>query len=365
MSELESLRTDIDRIDEELIRLLNERTRVALEIGRVKKETGGEIYRPDREKAVFDHIEEVNPGPMSGQSLRSIYREVMSAALALEHDLKIAYLGPPATFTHQAARERFGGSVAYVPRETIADVFTAIDRNAADYGVVPIENSTDGAVTHTLDQFMDTACRICAEIYLPIAHHLMAAGDKDSIRRVYSKPEVFGQCRRWLQDNLPGVDLVPVSSTARGAEMAAGEAGAAALASFPAAELYGLRILADNIQDLSGNTTRFLVIGRTGGEPTGEDKTSIMFAVRHQAGALYEALGVIKQAGLNMTKIESRPSKTKAWEYSFFVDFEGHVADAAVEDALRDLDPHCTMLTVLGSYPRAGVEAPHGLGGAR
>ncbi len=350
---LDDLRKRIDALDAQLVELLNERTRAAMEIGRLKQENGKEVYVPAREKAVLDRVTGLNAGPLENDSICAIYREIMSAALALEHDVKIAYFGPQATFTHQAARSRFGASVAYQACQTIGDVFAEVQKKKADYGVVPIENSTEGAVTHTLDEFTTTPLRICAEIYLPIAHHLMAAVPRDQIKKLYSNPMVFGQCRQWLMDHMPGVDLVSVSSTARAAEMASKETDSGALASDLAAELYGLSVLDRDIQDLGGNTTRFLVVGKSYGEATGNDKTSLYFGVKHQAGALCGALDVLRAHGLNMTKIESRPSKARQWEYFFFVDVEGHVSDEKVRLALDALNEHCAILTVLGSYPKA------------
>lgn len=350
---LDELRQRIDQLDTELVRLLNERTQVVLQVGEFKNEKQAEIYVPARELEVFQRVESLNEGPLPNSAMRAVYREIMSASLSLEHDIRIAYLGPAATFTHQAAREKFGGSVSYLSCETISDVFTAVQNRAADYGVVPVENSTEGGVTHTLDRFMYTPVKICAEIYLPIGHNLLAKCPAGEIQQIYSNPQVFGQCRRWLQDNLPGVGLVPVSSTARAAELASKEDGAAALASILASELYELDVLERDIQDLHGNRTRFLVISKAYGPATGLDKTAIMFTIRHKAGALYDALGVLKDAGLNMTRIESRPSKTKAWEYFFFVDVEGHARDTHVQESFDLLSEHCTMLTILGSFPRA------------
>jgi chorismate mutase/prephenate dehydratase len=350
---LDELRKKIDELDAQLVQLLNERTRIALEIAKLKTEHGGEAYVPAREKAVLDGVVEKSDGPLSEGAVRAIYREVMSAALALERDVRIAYLGPEATFTHLAARARFGGSVNYEACETIGDVFDAVQNGKADYGVVPIENSIEGAVTHTLDQCAGTPLRICAEIYLPISHCLLSNGPRDKIKKIYSKLEVFGQCRHWLHTHMPGVELVSVSSTARAAEMASNEKGSGALASQLAAEMYGLEILEQDVQDHGGNTTRFLVLGKSYGEPTGTDKTSVFFAVKHKAGALHEALGAFRKYDINMTKIESRPSKAKAWEYYFFVDFEGHADEDNVKKALEELSEHCTMMTVLGAYPRA------------
>jgi chorismate mutase/prephenate dehydratase len=277
----------------------------------------------------------------------------MSAALSLEKNLKIAYMGPPSTFSHQAARSRFGGSVDYLSCETISDVFDAVEKQMADYGVVPVENSTEGAVTFTLDRMTESPLKICAELYLPVAQHLLSKVPRGSIKKLYSHPQVLGQCRQWLQREMSGVDLIPVASTARGAELASKEEGAAALASSLAAEIYGLNILESDVQDLSGNTTRFLVIGHGQNQPTGDDKTSLLFAVQHKAGALYGALESFKKYGLNLTKIESRPSRSKRWEYFFFVDVEGHADDYKLKKALTDLGKHCSLLTVLGSYPKA------------
>ncbi|HBA86238.1 MAG TPA: prephenate dehydratase [Verrucomicrobia bacterium] len=341
----------IDALDAELIRLLNERTKVALEMGR-------DAVGMAREEDVLRRLGKAPEGLLKEESLRAIYREITSAALSLERNVRIAFLGPEATFTHQAARARFGASVEYVPADTITEVFTFVQKKTATFGVVPIENSTEGAVTHTLDEFMSTPLKICAEIFLPIAQNLLAKCSMQEIQRVYSHPNVFGQCRRWLHENLPGVQLIPVSSTTKAAELAVSEPGSAAMAATLAGELYGLNVLAENIQDSGGNTTRFLVVARDYSPSTGQDKTSIFFGVKHKVGALYDALSAFKKYSLNMTKIESRPSKTKAWEYYFFVDFEGHAGDEVVQKALAELSEHCTLMTVLGSYPKAsGTEA--------
>ncbi|MFH0909752.1 MAG: prephenate dehydratase [bacterium] len=355
---LNDLRKKIDALDADLVRLLNERTGLAVEIGKLKQKSGEEVYVPAREKEVLDRVTGLSAGPLPAEAVQSIYREIMSAALALECKVKVAYLGPPATFTHQASRLRFGASVDYIPCETISDVFATVQKRCADYGVVPIENSTDGAVTHTLDEFIESPLKICAEIYLPVSQNLMAMGEKKDIGRIYSKGEVFGQCRRWLYQNMPGIELSPVSSTARAAEMAAKEAGTAAIASKLAAELYGLCIIAPDVQDLGGNTTRFLVIGKACGKKTNADKTSLVFAVKHKVGALHDALGAFKANDINMSKIESRPSKAKAWEYYFFVDVDGHMDDPHVQKALQALTDLCASMTILGSYPRsAGAES--------
>lgn len=353
---LEDFRQRIDEVDRELVRLLNERTQVVLEVGAYKRSNHEATYVPAREKAVLDKVCKLNEGPLKPDSLRAIYREIMSASLSLERNVRIAYLGPMATFTHQAARSRFGGSVEYDPCETITDVFASVEKGACEYGVVPIENSTEGAVTHTFDELVNTSLKIVAEIYLPITHNLLSTETSfKSIKRVYSNPQVFGQSRRWLQAHLPGVDLIATSSTARAAEQAAGESGSAALASLLAAELRGLTVLARDIQDSGENTTRFLVLGRTGGQSTGDDRTSICFSLGHASGTLFGALSSFKEHGINMTRIESRPSRRRAWEYLFFVDFEGHAQDADVSEALEHLRQHCAELRILGSYPLAAI----------
>jgi len=353
MMSLETIRKKIDNVDSRLVQLLNERTRYALEIGKLKKKDGKSIYVPAREKQVLSRVAKLNAGPLADKSIRAIYREIMSAALALEKNLKVAYMGPPSTFSHQAARSRFGGSVDYLSCETISDVFDAVEKQMADYGVVPVENSTEGAVTYTLDRMTETSLKICAELYLPVSQNLLSKVSRERIKKLYSHPQVLGQCRQWLQREMAGVDLIPVASTARGAELAAKEEDSGALASSLAAEIYGLNILESDVQDLSGNTTRFLVIGNSQNQPTGDDKTSLLFAVQHRAGALYGALESFKKFGLNLTKIESRPSRSKRWEYFFFVDIEGHADDKQVKKGLMDLSKHCALLTVLGSYPKA------------
>ena len=351
------LRKQIDAVDDKIIRLLNQRAKLVLRIGKLKKDTSDEVYVPSREKKVIAHVRKANKGPLNDGSIIAIYREIMSGSLALERSIRVAYLGPSSTFTHEAARSRFGGSVLYVACETISDVFSAVKKDQADYGVVPIENSTEGAVTHTLDEFVGTKLKVCAEIYLLVSHHLLASGPRGNIKRILSNPQVFGQCRNWLHSEMPNVDLVPVTSTARAAEIAARDKQSAAIAGSLSAEMYGLKKLVANIQDMSENVTRFLVIGRAYGQTTGDDKSSILFSVKHSAGALHRALESFKRYGINMTKIESRPSRRKAWEYLFFVDIEGHVSEKRVRDALKDLEKHCTFMTVLGAYPKQSMDA--------
>ncbi len=350
---LDDLRNQIDSLDSEIVRLLNERINVVLSIGEEKKKAGAEIYVPSRERAVFDKIKHLNEGPLPDESAHAIYREIMSAALALETEMKIAYLGPEATFTHQAARNKFGVSVDYLPTSTIGEVFDRVQNRSADYGVVPVENSTEGAVTHTFDQFATTPLKICAEIYLPISLTLLSNQPREEINLIFSKQEVFGQCRSWLSANMPNAKLSPVESTTRAVQLVLETPGSAAIASVMASDMYAIGVLAENIQDIQGNTTRFLVIAPKYGPPTGDDKTSIVFGVKHKVGALYDALSVFKTDQINMTKIESRPSRNKAWEYYFFVDIDGHADDPKVARALDELQEHCSLMTILGSYPKA------------
>ncbi|HTD15469.1 MAG TPA: prephenate dehydratase [Chthoniobacterales bacterium] len=349
---LDQIRIQIDRIDTELLRLLNERADLVHEIGTIKKNAGLPIYAPEREESLLQGLIQKNKGRLPAEAIRAIYREIMSASLALEKDLTIAFLGPEATWTHQAARSKFGLSVKYTPESSISDVFARVTRRTADYGVVPIENSLEGAVNHTLDVFMDSELKICAQILLRIRNDLLSKWPRDQIKKIYSHPQVFGQCRQWLQENARDLELIEVSSTTRAAQIAATEPGAAALASSMAAEVYGLQVLETSVQDSPNNTTRFLVISPAGCPVTGNDKTSLMFSIQDRVGALYSALEPFSRLKLSMSKIESRPSKRKNWEYFFFVDFEGHIEDPVVSQAIKELGEHCTFVKVLGSYPR-------------
>ncbi|MFL2450849.1 MAG: prephenate dehydratase [Verrucomicrobiales bacterium] len=348
---LDDIRKKIDDLDSKLLELLNNRADLVHEVGEIKKKGGIEIYAPEREESLLKGLIEKSEGRLSEASIRAIYREIMSAALSLEQDLKIAYLGPQGTWTHQAAISKFGHSVKYSPQESLAGVFDCVARKKADYGVVPIENSTEGAVNHTLDMFADSPLRICAQILLPIENALMAKIARDKISKLYSHPQVFGQCRNWIQKNFPGADLVEVSSTTRAAELVNEQAGAAALGGRLAAELNGLEILDDNIQDKATNTTRFLVLSHKMCPPTGNDRTSVMFSLRDKPGSLFDALKPFNEFHINMSKIESRPSKQRNWEYFFFVDIAGHCEDSKLSEALQNLEEHCNFIKVLGSYP--------------
>jgi len=302
---------------------------------------------------VYERVAAQNRGPLSGEALQAVYREIMSGCLALEKPLRISYMGPPASFSNIAALKKFGSSVRYLPVNTINDVFAEVEHGRADYGVVPIENSIEGAINYTLDMFMESDLKICSEISIEISHNLLAKCGMDRIKRVYSNPSVVGQCRMWLEANLPQVEIIEVTSTTKAAGMAVKEKGAAAIGSSLAAECYGLNMLARSIEDNPHNMTRFLVIGKVEGRPTGKDKTSIMFAVKDKVGALHDMLVPFKKNKINLTKIESRPSKKRAWEYRFFVDMMGHHNDKNVIKAIDQLREVCTSLKVLGSYPLA------------
>lgn len=348
---LKNLRKKIDSTDRKIIQLLNARAKITLAVAKIKRKTGKSIYSPDREREVLKKITTINKGPLLPDSLEAIYREIMSCSLSLGESLKIAYLGPEATFTHLAALKRFGSRVEYVACNSITDCFLEVERNNADYGVVPIENSVEGAVSHTLDMFVDSELKICAQVILDIAHNLLAICPKDKIKRVYSNPQVFGQCRIWLQENLAAVEKIEVSSTTRAAQIATKEKYSACIASLLAAKVYKLKVIASDIEDSPHNITRFLVIGKTDVPATGQDRTSIMFSIKDKVGALHDMLVPFKKYEINLTKIESRPSKKKAWDYYFFVDLDGHHQNPSVKKALLELEDKCKFLKVLGSYP--------------
>lgn len=348
---INKIRKTVDGLDKKIVALLNKRAQKILEIGRIKNRFKKSVYAPAREKEILSKITNDNKGPLTSASLEAIYREVMSASLSLEKSIVIAYLGPQATFTHLAALKKFGASVDYLPCDSITDVFSEVEKDNADYGVVPIENSIEGAVSHTLDMLMDSDLKICSQIMLDISHNLLAKCAQKGIKKIYSNPQVFGQCRLWLETNLPKADLIEVSSTTRAAQIAAKEKKAACIASLLAAKEYNLNIVARDIEDSPHNITRFLVIGKFEAEPTGRDKTSIMFSIKDKVGALHNMLLPFKKYKLNLTKIESRPSKKKAWDYFFFVDLLGHVQNKNTRKALDELEEKCKFLKVLGSYP--------------
>ncbi len=355
---IDDLRKQIDKIDEEILRLLNERAGLARKIGDIKKREGREIHVPERERKIFERISKLNKEVYGEnfptEALFHIYREIISACLSLEKPLKVVYLGPKATFTHQAALEYFGISAQYIPSATIRDVFIEVENGRADYGIVPVENTIEGIVNYTLDMFLESDLLICGEIVIPINLHLLSTEESiDKIKKVYSHRHAIGQSRSWLEKNLSNVQIVEVESTAKACEIALEESGVGAIASEVASYTYHLNILAKNIQDSGSNYTRFLIISKRDVGPTGNDKTSLLFAVRDEVGALYKALESFYRYGVNLTKIESRPSGKKVWDYVFFVDLEGHKEEEHVKKALEELKKRTQMIKILGSYPKA------------
>lgn len=361
---LEQLRQGIDDIDQEIHRLLNQRAVLAQDVAEVKlaevmPDQAGDVvfYRPEREAQVLRKVKERNQGPLPDDAVAYIFREIMSACLALEKPLKVAFLGPKGTFTHGATIKHFGHAAVANPVATIDQVFADVSSGAVTYGVVPVENSTEGMVNHTLDTFLNSRLKICGEVELPINLHLMAspATQAKNIKKICAHQQALAQSRAWLDRHWPGVPREAVSSNAKAAEMAAEDHSIAAVAGDMAASLYDLRKLSENIQDLSQNTTRFLIIGHEEVEASGEDKTSIVVSTRNKPGALYHLLEPFHRESMMLTRIDTRPSKTENWAYVFFIEFEGHKDDAKVQRVLAEIAPHAMLLKVLGSYPKAVI----------
>lgn len=350
---LDALRQQIDELDRRIVDLLNARARVVIDIGRAKQLDGTPIYAPDREQAVLRRIADLNAGPLPPKTLQAIYRELMSGSFALEKPLRVGYLGPEGSFSHLASVRKFGSSVEHRPLSDIRAVFQEVVRGHCDLGVVPIENSVGGGVIDTMDCFIENAVCICAEMIVEVHHNLLANSGPEDIQIIASKPEIFSQCRNWLSISFADVQLVPVASSSRAAEMAANEKGMAAIGSVLAAELYGLRLVYTNIEDDPNNMTRFFVISTSPAKRTGTDKTALLFTTAHRAGALVEVLNLFARHKINLTNIDTRPSKRRNWEYYFFVDAEGHFQDPNFEAALGEVRKHCGELHVLGSFPRA------------
>jgi len=349
---LDSHRKNIDEIDLEIVDLLNRRTNEVIAIGKAKKEASAEFYVPKREQEVYKRLLERNKGPFPNSALKTVYREIMSASLSLEKPLRVVFLGPVATFTHQACIQHFGLSVEYLPQKEIADVFEEVEKGRADFGVAPIENTAEGVVTHTLDMFVSSNLTISAEIMLEVSLALLnKTGRLSDVKTVSSHPHALAQCRDWLKNQMPGVSLNDTSSTAMAAKIASEDEGTAAVSSIAAADLYNLRVLENHIEDTPHNLTRFLVVGRQCAKETGDDKTSIVFAIKDSPGALYKMLEPFARRGINLTKIESRPIKTRAWEYLFFIDLDGHINQSHVSEAVAELEKLCSFMKILGSYP--------------
>lgn len=350
---LEELRKKIDSIDERLVELINDRAQVVIEVGKLKLADEGQIYVPHREKAVLEKIKLLNKGPLPDKTMQAIWRELMSGSFLLERQLLIGYLGPQGSFSHNAAILKFGQSVDYEALTDIRAIFEEVSKGHCDFGIVPIENSAGGGIRETLDAFVETDVMICAEANMAIHHNLLANCHMQEIERIYSKPEIFAQCRNWLAATFKDAQTIPVASSSKAAQMAAEEPGSAAIASSVAAEIYGVNVLCQDIEDIANNITRFLILSKQDSERTGDDKTVILFSTAHKTGALVDVLNVFREYGINMTNIGSRPNKKREWEYYFFVDFLGHRKDENVIKALEEVRQHCVQLSVLGSFPRA------------
>lgn len=351
--DLSELRKKVDEVDDRLLQSLNDRAKIVQKIGEIKAQSKEEVYASSRERQIMDRLAAANKGPLSEEAVEDIFRTIINHCRVLEKKLQIAYFGPEATYTHQAALKHFGSLADYTPVKSIGDVFEEVEKGRADYGVVPIENSTEGVVNHTLDMFMESELVICAEREDDINHYLLAAQESlKQVKSVYSHPQPLAQCRRWLETHLPGVAVHEAASTADAAAHAALDANSAAIASSLAADIYHLKVVAKNIQDSKHNATRFLVIGKKLPPPSGHDKTSILLSIKDRVGALHDLLMAFKKEKINLTKIESRPTKKKAWEYVFFIDLEGHMANDHVQRVMKELQDYCVFVKVLGSYPR-------------
>ncbi len=355
---LSELRDQIDAIDEQILQLINQRANCAMEVARTKLSEGetGTFYRPDREALVLRRIKELNPGPFSNDTAAIFFRELMSACLALEKPLQVAFLGPEGTFTQQATFKHFGHAVNSVPVSSISAIFSEVESQHCQFGVVPVENSTEGVVTHTLDRFISSSLKICGEVEIRVQHNLMGhVSNLSDITEVYSHQQSLAQCRNWLDANLPHAIRTAVSSNAEAARLVSDSSDKMAIAGVVAADLYNLNILEKNIEDESDNTTRFIVIGQQEPEPTGSDKTSLLVSTSNKAGSLHRILQPFAQYGISMSHIESRPSKQGLWDYVFFIDVNGHHQDENVSKALEALKENINLLNILGSYPKAVI----------
>ncbi|HRP63854.1 MAG TPA: prephenate dehydratase [Phycisphaerales bacterium] len=353
--DLESLRRRIDEIDRKLVDVLSERARVVVAIGKAKQHTGTPIYAPHREQEVLTKALAHNQGPLSARTIEAIYRELMSGSFSLELPLRVGYLGPQGSFSHVAAVKHFGSSVELDDLHEIDHVFEEVAAKRCNYGLVPYENSIGGAVTDTLDAFQQHDVTIYAEALIEVSQTLLANCPANEIKRIYSKPQAFSQCRRWLSKQYPDAELIPTASSSAAVKRAAMESdsGGAAIGSTLAGELYGVKPLFEHIEDKANNVTRFLIIGREEAQPTGDDKTTLMFVTAHRPGALVDVLAVFREAGINLSHIDKRPSGRTNWEYTFFIDCDRHHSDPVMNDAVNAARNHCVSLTVLGSYPRA------------
>ncbi|MCI4627075.1 MAG: prephenate dehydratase [Candidatus Magnetoovum sp. WYHC-5] len=352
VNDLKALRDKIDDIDNSILELLNKRAEVALQVGELKKGESLQFYNPEREKQILDRLTGLNKGKFPNDTLRFIFQEIFYASLSLEQSITVSYLGPPSTYTHLAALRYFSSSAKLIPARTIRDVFETVEAKKAEYGVVPIENSNEGAVNYTLDVFGEFTLNVYAELMIEINHNLLSkVKERAEVKKIYSHPQAIAQCRKWLETYMFGVPIIDTVSTADAATKAADEEGAGAIGSELAARLYDLNFVERNIENTKDNVTRFLVISTKPHERTGKDRTLIMFALADEPGALHKILTPFKKANINLTKIESRPSRKKAWDYVFFVVIEGHIDDRKVRRAIDGVKKHSTKMQILGSYP--------------
>ncbi len=355
--EMGEIRLRIDAVDEEIVRLLDRRAWLARRIGEIKHQNGLAAYAPARERAVLDRVAALSEGEFPKRGLQAVFREIISSSISLEGRLKVAYLGPEATFTHEAALRSFGSSIELEPQVTVAEVFARVERGEVQHGVVPVENSMEGAVTHTLDELMNSPLKICGEVYLPVSQNLISSETSmERVSLVCSHPMALAQTASWLRREVPWARLEDVDSTAEAARRAADEPGVAAVGSVLAAGAHDLKVLARNIQDARANTTRFIVLGREWAARTGRDKTSVVFSVKDRPGVLKDALSAFADEGINLTRIESRPSRKRAWTYVFFADFLGHPEEDRVKRAMESLEEHCPYVSLIGAYPEVAPE---------
>ena len=354
MDALNPLRQRIDEIDDEILRLLTERAEIVLEVGRIKNTHQAPLHVPEREAAILKRLMDNNPGPFPQAAVKSVFKEIISHCLNMEGPIRIAYLGPEATYTHLAARHFFGSGCTFVPCESIPEVVAACHKGQATYGIVPVENSTEGSVVQTLDEVAASELHVCGEVIERIHHCLLSREESlEKVTRVHAHPQAFAQCREWLRAHLPSARLEPAASNALAASRVANEPGGAAIAARVAADVYELNVLAEHIEDNPSNRTRFWVFGGAPRKAGGNDKTSVLLSVKDEAGSLYEALSAFQRHGISLSKIESRPSKMRPWEYLFFIDVAGHPGDAHIQAALAEVEHHCLWAKVLGGYPVA------------
>jgi len=354
MNELENIRKRIDELDEQLVQLLNERLQLSLDVAKTKQDKGINLFAPDREAAIFKRISGLNNGPLTEAQLKAIYKEIISASIALQGGIHIAYLGPPGSNSHEAATNYFGGSASYMACESFGAAIAAVEKGKATHAILPSENSKEGVVAEVKDLLTNTKLKICSEYYHKVSHQLIGKGELGNVTSVHSHPQALAQVSHWLNANLPNASRISTPSTSGAvSSIAASEKpGIAAVGTSLAAELYGVEVLAENIQDQADNTTRFLVLTDNPAKATGSDKSSLYFGLKHEVGALNSVLSILHEKNINMLKIESRPSKVKQWEYSFFVDIEGHADTEKISAALAEIEKHCVFLNILGSYPQ-------------